>query len=394
MRTRVRSRCQDRVSNALLEMPFNRTPMHSQLVVAMFKFETTQSKINEELKSMHGGAIPAAGVKTEARGLNSAQQKVLGYATQFMAQHAADVHLGVGQPTRLLESRELDRLVRGTETMDYTRSKLNMGRGNVDGTEQAIARSRIAYKYTTGHDEAKHAAIIEELRAGNCDHHGKVSAVHAGGNLPNDNEFVSKVRVPGHVFTELRGTNGQTAISDTDVIVDSWSSSSHAVLREDSRFGSGMLPGRSNNLNLAFTHYTKNKDQGAQTAASKNRHVNKLQNVMAAKLQDEVDSALGNARPFKMWDPTPIWSENLLKRQITFDGQSKLTRSLQTAFTARQLGANIKGATQLANEGGFSNKGYSQFKGISELTHDLKQVSQLRSQNNNIKTATGIVNRQ
>lgn len=318
---------------------------------------------SKELQRMMGkGVTPEVGKALPTRGISSSAQKVLGYATHFMAQHQSDVHSGATEVTNPLTKRITNRLVRGTETMDYARSKLTEGRGNVDGDDprfpQATARTRLTYKHVMStRKEQEKAGIVEMIRAGNCDHHSLVAVNHAGGHLPSKNEFVSKVRVPGHTFAELRGTVGQKKTRATDVIVDSWSSSDHAVLRKDSEFGVGMLAKSSHDRKKAFTHYTVGKEKGAQNFRERAEFVQqKMGDNFHTTMDAEASATESTAKRFKSWAPTAITSDkgasDMALRKDTFDRQSGLTKNLQTVFTARQMGASIRGAAQLATFSG------------------------------------------
>lgn len=342
---------------------------------------------NNELQKMMGrGVEPIAGRALPTRDISAGAQKVLGYATHFMAAHQEDIHNGEDTVTKPLNKRVVNRLVRGTETMDYARSKLTEGRGNVDGSDhnfpQATARTRLTYKHVMTHrEEQKKAGIVEMIRAGNCDHHSLVAVTHAGANLPDTREYVAKVRVPGHTFAELRGKAGKKKALDTDVIVDSWSSSDHAVLRKDSKFGVDMNPKKSTDRKTAFTHYTVGKAQGAQNWTEKEAFVTQKQSEnFHTNMDAEAAATQKTAKRYKSWLPTSIASDDgatdMAYRKDTFDRQSGLTRNLQTVFTARQMGASIKGAAQHATFTG-DKKAPKNRSGLADslaLIHDARKM--------------------
>jgi len=320
-------------------------------------YAARRTERTNELKRMQGlrpaDNFPDGRRLAGTQNISAAAQKVLGYATHFTAQNLADRRAGAQQITPALSKRVVNRLVRGTETQDYTRSVLPIGPGNVRGsdTREAVARSRLAYQYFGRDQLHKQAANIELIRGGNCDHHGLISAIHAGGHLPDDQEHVSSVRDDGHAFAELRGSGGKRQVRDSDVIVDSWSTSDHAILRMDSEFATDMHPTPLDDTSRAFTKFTHNRREGAEAFRKKQRYKDQLltrafDEVFDERTQQKMSST--DLTRFDTWDPTSSISDDgqqaIDTRKRTFDRQNAITRNIQTFFTARKMGANIRGA--------------------------------------------------
>jgi hypothetical protein len=308
----------------------------------MVKFhELRKAEQQQELAALRGGGPLSAGGKN-----------VLGYATGLLAQSRKK---GRDDPT----DQTFKHLRVGSDAMDYTRNKLNKGRGNVDANDPAFPEAY--YRTKVGYagpplDFTNFAAKAELLRAGNCDMHAAMTYNYAGGHL-DDEGVAAKVVHPGHTFSELRAKNGKTQVSPKDVIVDSWAGGEHAVLRKDSYFATAISPSSDHNLHPDHTQATTTKQPGLADFQRKEHLVSNPQNqnfqqfhdIEAAKPQNRVDPS--NPITQGMWQETPIMSpmgdSATAKREKTFNEGSQMLRHLQTVYTARKMGASIGDAAKL-----------------------------------------------
>ncbi len=279
--------------------------------------------------------------------LTSGGKAVLPYVKGFVAQARKD-------GSEDLPNDVTKRLALGTDAMQYSRGKLNMGRGNVDGQDprfpQANTRTHFAYQLgkQSPFKESSwpgKAAAAELARAGNCDQHAAVSTMFTAGKLDEDS-VAAKVVYPGHTFSELRGKNGKTEVSPQDVIVDSWAKGSHAVLRNESEFADGLSP--LNDRSLEDGHTQRTYDQSSGLLASQKRAQLVAQNQGFGRTIDK--RANEKKGKFKSWEDTPIESDlgraAIDKRARTFQSGDSLTKNLQTVFAARQMGASVRGAAK------------------------------------------------
>ncbi|EJL94075.1 hypothetical protein PMI16_00430 [Herbaspirillum sp. CF444] len=137
------------------------------------------------------------------------------------------------------------RLALGTQVMSTARAAMPMGRGNVDGDNpsfpEAVPRTQEAYRqldFVNPVTYASKAAVAETTRAGNCDFHAAVGAFNAVRGMTAD-DVAAVVVEDRHTFAELRPAPGAqpSTVHPHDVVLDSWGTGSHAVMREDSAMG-------------------------------------------------------------------------------------------------------------------------------------------------------------
>lgn len=297
---------------------------------------------------------PLTGRPSPGADLTEGQKAALPYVRGFLAA----ARTGTSQE---LSSTIAKRLAVGTTAMQSTRSKLDLGRGNVDAFDPRFpqASKRTAEAYSHGETDPFYqtwtgqATTAEMARAGNCDHHGASSALYVGRTL-DANSHVAKVVSSGHAFAEIRGPQGDTQTRPDDVIVDSWASNPHAVLRQDSEFADTLSPTISPENELAdhpggHTHQVWNQAQGIAAG--------QLNNQLRAQhplIPGQIDAVahLPHAPAQDMWGETSMLStggqQSTNARADVFQHDNNfLRRNLQTVQAARQMGGSVRGAVKM-----------------------------------------------
>lgn len=298
-------------------------------------------------------AHPLNGRAAPTVDLSQSAQKVLPYATGLLAQSRAD-------NKEDLRDHTFKNLAVGTESMDHARTAMDKGRGNVDANDPLFpeAHYRTAQGYKRKKQEklnmTQFAAQSELMRAGNCDMHASVTYTHSAAHM-DDSSIAAKVRIKGHTFSELRGPQGATQVGKEDVVVDSWAGGSHAVLRQDSYFATGISASKDRSVEQR-TQLTKDKTKGAsdyqqrQQYIASNQQLKTDMNVQAASHHVDPKNPITRG----LWLETGIMSKQGQKavesRQKTFEAGGKFLMGLQTVFAARKMGASVGGAAKLVKK--------------------------------------------
>ncbi|MEM7358200.1 MAG: hypothetical protein AAF431_03775 [Pseudomonadota bacterium] len=314
-----------------------------------------QSFINQrhgELRAMHAksGATPQ-GRAQAARELSTGAKNVMEYASGL---HAVARKKGIDD----LSDLTFDNLRVGSEAMHRVRQKLNKGRGNVDANDprfpEAHYRTAVGYQNFIGGDFAQNASVAELMRAGNCDMHAASTYTDTAAHM-DPRAVAAKVGHGGakHTFSELRGPMGHTETDKRDVIVDSWATEKHAVLRGDSEFGADISASRDHSTHENLTEQTINLDHGRQEYHRSQHIVNTHQGFQAFH---DVEAAKPENRPtgpVHQYGATPMMSAGgqarLPKRAAVLKSGGSLLSSLQRVEVARKMGASIAGAAKYAN---------------------------------------------
>ncbi|WP_152032983.1 hypothetical protein [Gallaecimonas mangrovi] len=279
---------------------------------------------------------------------------------------------------RTIEGPELARLRGANETVETTRARLNMGRGNVrtdifrpGAFHESSRRTEIArdltdamVNYETGITKAPmsnsrygqlSASAAERTRAGNCGEHAHLAThLHAARLGSQEQVHMASSTSVDHAWSELRGPNAHTS----DVIMDAWSSGS-AILREDASFA--------HNPAQVQTHYAYNQASGLlahqdqqqltqhlATATDARNFVNNRHNQLTAS-----NFHYSNGT----YSPTPALSESFTRRANNAHnslvnqpsspqqpaGHSFHLAGIVATGVARSLGDNVSQATRRAN---------------------------------------------
>ncbi|MBL4672694.1 MAG: hypothetical protein JKX81_10590 [Arenicella sp.] len=312
-----------------------------------------------ELSAMHAksGAV-VAGRPQAIRELSTGAKNAMEYATGLHADSRK-------KRENDLSDQTFNNLRVGSETMDHIRQKLNKGRGNVDANDpnfpEAHYRTRVGYK-NFGKDFSQHAAVAELMRAGNCDMHAASTYTHTSAHM--DRETVAAKVVHGgakHTFSELRGSQGHTTTEASDVIVDSWATEKHAVLRADSEFGAGISSSKDRNADKNFTQATMSLGAGKQALQRQRSIVNAS---TAFQTHHDAEALKPVNRPNIVHDQygaTPMMSDSGVasmerRAKVLESGRGNslkplgnLLPSLQRVEVARKMGASIGGAAKYAD---------------------------------------------
>jgi hypothetical protein len=326
------------------------------------KPRTLNASHNHPLMNSYVGRRALTGKAEPIRELSQGAKNVMQYASGI---HAATRHLGqTDAPDSVFNNLRV-----GSESMHRTSQKLNKGRANVYEDRgkfpEAHYRTSVGYQTLSG-DYAQHASVAELLRAGNCDMHAAVNYTYLGAHMDKDSVAAKVVNpVAKHTFAELRGSKGQTGTSRSDVIVDSWTSGKHAVLRDDTTFGRSMSPNATNQKEN-FTEATTTSHVGKQ--AFQRQQTQMAQNKPFQTFHDQAALRAENRVPPKgmqgMYSESPIMSDQGLKRVqarnkiLDAGGAAKspdkplggILKDLQRVQVARKMGASIGGAAKHVNE--------------------------------------------
>jgi hypothetical protein len=312
-----------------------------------------------ELSAMHAksGAV-TPGRAQATRELSTGAKNVMEYAAGL---HADTRKKG----DQDLTDQTFNSLRVGSESMHHVRQKLNKGRGNVDANDpkfpEAHYRTAVGYKTFSG-DFSQHAAVAELMRAGNCDMHAASTYTHTSAHM--DRETIAAKVVHGdakHTFSELRGPGGHTKTEARDVIVDSWATEKHPVLRIDSEFGDDISSSKDRKAQPNFTQATMSLGSGKQALQKQRAIVNAN---TAFQVHHDAEALKPQNRPnvvHKQYGATPMMSDSgrdsmVRRAKVLESGRGSsdkplgnLLPSLQRVEVARKMGASIGGAAKYAD---------------------------------------------
>lgn len=306
----------------------------------------------KELSGLRTGAEGWPGKPDATVELSDVVKPLVGYVRDYHAHHQTS-----GEEE--LDKRTVKNLALGTESMASTRQKLNRGRGNVDSENplfpEAAFRTAKAFDYQRQHnmysnDFMEQAAIAETMRAGNCDQHAAVNMGYLSDKFGWDTTLAKASNTTAHhTFAELRGAKGKTEVNPRDVIVDSWTGGSHAVLRQDSRFAVNQSASKVATNPGSYTDTTMDKIGGLFAAQKRANLVQSLQGV-GAQIDVQAQMPINRQKVKAQWAESQIAKDAPLQtRKDTFNKGSEFTKAIQTIHAARQLGASVRGAAKLSN---------------------------------------------
>lgn len=282
---------------------------------------------------------------------------------------------------QIIETENLEPLLRANRTINETRKLLSLGRGNVH-TDLArtdhqsfrhVKASRDLFKLmksdykpgTLEKHEALRAATTMTLRAGNCGEYAGLATLISACSL-KPGETANQVGTPkssDHDWSEL-WLNG-TEPADSDVIIDAWAKGP-PVLREDSKYARRPKPGARRPKWMA--RYRKsmrppsmslNQETGREadeyrkfflTLIDETEH---YQEFVATKLADYRHVKLARRH---RWQEEPVASKTFAKRAqrnmkaLEQAPKKRLLRQIAEARTAQQPGSDIAQAAQNAEE--------------------------------------------
>lgn len=285
----------------------------------------------------------------------------------YMLRRAAD--------GRHLRKSEVEKLSKGHQTVVETRQKLNRGRGNVskdiaDSNHQSTRFMKAGRDLDTALQEigvnarVSGASTAEFVRAGNCQEHADVSTHgHAKRLTANQSIHTRSLKSPGdHVWSEVRNKDNKARTND--VIVDAWAYGP-AVLREDSYFAK-----RPSGSTTQY-NYTKREALKANKAVAnlnKDLASNKSASEFVSKRMDKLNKdnykSSGNFLPTSVLDKGFMTrTDNRLSKPVDLQGKLSKTQlqrvggkdtkvdlrnEILATGVARQLGSNVRQATQHA----------------------------------------------
>jgi len=280
---------------------------------------------------------------------------------------------------QIIESDDLERLLRANRTINETRNLLSLGRGNVhtdlartDHTSfRHVKASRDLFRQmksdyqpdTLEKHQALRAATTMALRAGNCGEYAGLATLISACSL-KPGETANQVGTPksgDHDWSEL-WLNG-TEPADSDIIIDAWAKGP-PVLREDSKYARNPKPAARRPKWMA--RYRKsmrppsmslNQETGREADEYRQFFLNLIDET--EHYQEFVATKLADYRHVKLarrnrWPEEPVASKTFAKRAqrnmkaLEQAPKKRLLRQIAEARTAQQPGRDIVQAAQNA----------------------------------------------
>jgi hypothetical protein len=319
---------------------------------------------------------------------------------------------------QIIETENLEPLLRANRTINETRERLSLGRGNVHtdlartdhrsfrhvkASRDLFTQMKSDYKPgTLEKHEALRAATTMALRAGNCGEYAGLATLISASSL-EPGETARKVGTPkrgDHDWSEL-WMNG-TEPADSDIIIDAWANGP-PVLREDSKYARRPKPAAHRPKWLArypqSMRPTLSLDRETGQEANEYRkfflnlidETEHYQTFVATKLADYRNVKLAWR---KRWAREPVASKAFVKRAqrnmkaLERAPHKRLLQQVAEARPAQQPGSNVAQTTQSAEQLKSTIKALKQARN-GRLLQQIVAAGTARQLGSNIRQASG-----